>query len=253
MPLLSSTPAVNPRIATEGTKGRFVISLPTPEQEKGAEVDDNGSVSEEESETDGDEPLEDEQELEQLSAANRVPVASAAGFSLGGTTFVPASGATGKDVFSAAVAKDEMKKPAATTQQLPGTTFVPAAASAAGFSLGGTTFVPASGATGKDVFSAAVAKDEMKKPAAQPVRPVAPDRLQDKPTPLPAASGAFSAVGEPAGSQAATNTTQTEPPKASASFSLPTSEEQVQVIFKNMHFIQGREAILNWIFFLFHC
>ena len=203
MPLLSSTPAVNPSIATEGTKGRFVISLPTPEQEKGAEVDGNGSVSEEESETDGDEPHEDEQELEQLSAANRVPVASAAGFSLGGTTFVPA------------------------------------AASAAGSSFGGTTFVPASSATGKDVFSAAVAKDEMKKPAAQPARLVAPDRLQDKPTPLPAASGAFSAVVKPAESQAASNTTQTEPPKASASFSLPTSEEQVQVIFKNMHFIQG--------------
>lgn len=181
MPLLSSTPAVNPSIATEGTKDRFVFSLPTPEQEEGAEADDNGSVSEEESETDGDEPHEDEQELEQLSAAGRAPAASAPGFSLGGTTFVPASSATGKDVFSAAVAKDE---------------------------------------------------GEMKKPAAQPVRLVAPDRLQDKPTPLPAVSGAFSAVGKPAGSQAASNTTQTEPPKASASFSLPASEEQVQVILK---------------------
>ena len=188
VPLLSSTPAVNPSVAAEG-KDRFVFSLPTREQEKEAGVDDDdGSASEEESETDGDEPHEDEQELEQLTAASRVPAASVPGFSLGGTTFVPASSATGKGVFSAAVAKDEA---------------------------------------------------ELKKPAAQPVRLVAPDRLQDKPTPLPTASGAFSAVGKPAGSQAALNTTQAEPPKASASFSLPATEEQVQVIFRDRHFIQG--------------
>ena len=164
VPCFSSTPAIKPGATAGGNKDTIRFSLPITEQEE--ESDADGSVSEEGSQFQGDEPQEDEEELEQLSAGGAVP-ALAGGFSLGGSTFVPAVSATAK-----VPVKDE---------------------------------------------------GELKKPTAQPVRIAAADSSQSKPT----ATGAFSSVVKPGGSQVAPSTAQAEPPKASGGGFLPANKPQV--------------------------
>lgn len=181
VPCFSSTPAIKPGATAGGNKDTIHFSLPITEQEE--ESDADGSVSEEGSQSQGDEPQEEEEEeLEQLSAGGAVP-ALAGGFSLGGSTFVPAVSATAK-----VPVKDE---------------------------------------------------GELKKPTAQPVRIAAADSSQSKPT----ATGAFSSVVKPAGSQVAPSTAQAEPPKASGGLFLPAHKPQV--ITPLTRVISGRAYIIQ--------
>ena len=186
MPFLSSTPAVNQEATADEQNISIRFNLPTTAQQEESDADGSESESEEESQSEDYEPQEDEEELERLSAASKMPDAGP----------VPSAAATG-------------------------------------FSIGGATFVPGASATAvKDAFSAAVVKDELKKPTAQSVRLAAADSTQADPTPHPTLhptpTAAFSSVVKPAGSQGTSNTT--EPAKTSGGLLLPASKEQVQIM-----------------------
>ena len=83
--------------------------------------------------------------------------------------------------------------------------------------------MPALSVSGKDVFSTPAVKDdgEVKKSTAQSVRSDVTVGSQSRPASQPTATGAFSSVVKPAGSQAASATTQAEPSKGFSGLFLP--------------------------------
>lgn len=106
------------------------------------------------------------------------------------------------------------------------TTVSRSSAAASGLSFVAVTFPSPSNAAGKSAFPSVVEKEEMdaKKPASQPQRLEADESSRGKPTPQLSTTGAFSAVGKPAGSQG------TAEAPTSNGFILPGVKEQVLLV-----------------------